>query len=73
MAEKVIIKHTHNLGKENENCDGNGSLDNCPESTWTEVLLYDGRKARFYHGMSVTMPPDTSQRLRYIDKVEPIE
>jgi hypothetical protein len=67
-----MIRHTHELGKENQNCDGNGSLADCPQSTWTAVLLDDGREARFYHGMSVTLPPDATRRMRFIDKAEPI-
>ena len=66
-----MISHTHKIGKENEKCDGKGSLADCIHSTFTPIL-YEGKPARFYHGMSVTPPPDTSKRLRYIDSVPEI-
>ena len=67
-----MIRHTHN--PHNENCVWHdGSLADCPDSTYTEVALDDGRKARFYHGLSMTPPPATSKRLRLIDDIRIIE
>ena len=66
-----MIRHTHKLGKENEKCDGNGSLADCPHSTFTPIL-YEGKPARFYHGMSVSLPPNTTQRLRFVKDVPEI-
>lgn len=64
------IRHTHNLGDENVVWH-DGSLADCPESTYDEIV-YEGKPARFYHGMSVTPAPDTTKRLRLIDNVGPI-
>jgi hypothetical protein len=63
-----MISHTHDPHNPNSPIH-KGSLADCPESTWTEIQLDDGRTARFYHGLSVT-PPDTSKRLRFIDCAE---
>ena len=60
-----MIKHTHNLDGESSVWH-DGSLADCPDSTYTEIPLEDGRTARFYHGMSVTPPPDTVNRFRRI-------
>jgi hypothetical protein len=67
----TMISHVHEIGKENEKCDGKGSLADCPYSTFTSIL-YEGKPARFYHGMSVSLPPNTTQRLRYIGSVPKI-
>ena len=66
-----IVKHTHSPG-EHSSVWHEGSLAECPDSTWTEIM-YEGKPARFYHGLSVTLPPNTSKRLRLIDKVSPIK
>ncbi len=64
-------RHTHN--PYDDSCVWHeGSLADCPESTWTEIM-YEGKPARFYHGLSVTLPPNTSTRLRLIDQVGVIE
>ena len=65
--------HTHELVGTNW-CEREGSLADCPYSTWTEVS-YDGGKARFYHGVSFSSPPDMEHRLklRFVDYAPGIE
>jgi hypothetical protein len=65
---KTVIRHTHT--PYDENCVWHdGSLVDCPESTWVSIMLDDGREGRFYNGYSVSPPPPTSKRLRLIDNV----
>src|ERR1700690_4098348 len=64
FEDNSVIKHTHNLDGESSVWH-DGSLASCPDSTWTEILFED-KPARFYHGMSVTLPPDTTNRFRRI-------
>lgn len=67
-----MIKHYHkNDGDRTVYHDG--SLSDCPETEWSDILTIEGKPAKLAVGMSISLPPNTSSRVRYIDSVGAIE
>lgn len=71
-VSKFMVRHYHK--NEGDNIVWHdGSLADCPETEWVDwIILDDGRTARMAIGMSVSLPPKTATRFRYIDSVPPI-
>jgi hypothetical protein len=58
------LKHIHESGGPWHD----GSLADCPETVWDEVMTTDGKPARLARGMSVQEAPEGPNRFRrFID------
>lgn len=60
---RKMIKHYHE-DKGDETIWHDGSLADCPETKWADVLTCDGKPARLAYGMSVSLPPNHTSRVR---------